>query len=61
MPNRETNKETEQYLEDKLEKIWSLAVLIWKKGKLTTLAVQNPCSHPPLLAEYPFSILKGPL
>ncbi len=61
MPHRETNKESEQYLKEKFEKIWSLAVLVCKKGKLTSLAVQNPCSHPQVLAENPFLVLKGPL
>ena len=46
MPDRETNKESEQYLKDKFGKIWSLAVLVCKKGKLTSLAVQNPARIP---------------
>jgi hypothetical protein len=46
MLDREPNKESEKYLEEKFEKIWSLAVLVCKKGKLTSLAVQNPCSIP---------------
>ncbi len=61
MLDREPNKASEKYLEEKFEKSLSLAILVCKKGKLTSLAVQNPCCHPQVLAEHPFSDLRGPL
>ena len=57
MPNEEPIKASEQYLKDKFGKFVPLEIFVCKTGKLTSTEVQNPCSHPQVVIEHPFSIL----
>ena len=56
MPDREPIKASEQYLKDKFGKFipWKY---LYVTGKLTSMEVQNPCWHPQVITEHPFSVI----